>query len=388
MDRLADHSDAVRRDTPSRRLAIGRALHERARSFVRAFELGRAADEDFDPLACDLARYQATYVPAYGRLCRARGVDPSTLVRAEAAPAVPTDAFKLARIATFPDEETRALFRTSGTTLGARGIHAMRDVATYDAGAVAFGRHWLLRDLESRIPVVVLSPAPSRAPDSSLVHMCAAFVRAFGEAAAEGATYIVDDDVIDLTAFDERASVALRRGVPMLVLGTSFAFVHFLDGLGDATFRLPRGSRVVHTGGFKGKSREVAPEKLRAEIARVFHVDLAAVVAEYGMTELSSQFYEKTLFDGTAPHDVFAEPPWARVVPVDPETLEPVADGEVGLAKIIDLLNVDSAAFVLTHDRVRRVEGGFALLGRAPGAPPRGCSIAIDELLGGANGEP
>jgi hypothetical protein len=80
---------------------------------------------------------------------------------------------------------------------------------------------------------------------------------------------------------------------------------------------------------------------------------------------------------------VYAEPPWARVVPVDPETLAPVGAGAVGLARVEDLANVDSAVVVLAQDRVRRVPGGVELLGRAPGAPPRGCSIAIDEMLGG-----
>ena len=40
----------------------------------------------------------------------------------------------------------------------------------------------------------------------------------------------------------------------------------------------------------------------------------------------------KLLFDADAPHGVYAEPPWARVVPVDGTTLEPVPDGEIGLA--------------------------------------------------------
>ena len=55
---------------------------------------------------------------------------------------------------------------------------------------------------------------------------------------------------------------------------------------------------------------------------------------------------------------------------------------ESWLAKIIDLMNVDSAVAVLTQDQVRRAADGFELLGRAPGAPARGCSIAIDEILG------
>jgi hypothetical protein len=182
--------------------------------------------------------------------------------------------------------------------------------------------------------------------------------------------------------------VALAKDQPVLLLATSFALVHFLDALGDSSFALPRGSRVMQTGGFKGKSREGPADRLRAELARVFGLDERAIVAEYGMTELSSQFYEQTLFDGAAAHGVYAEPPWARVVPVDPATLAPVPDGEVGLAKIIDLMNIDSAVAVLTQDRVRRLRAGIELLGRAPGAPSRGCSIAMDELLGrsGADG--
>jgi hypothetical protein len=77
------------------------------------------------------------------------------------------------------------------------------------------------------------------------------------------------------------------------------------------------------------------------------------------------------------------------VVPVDPDTLIAVPDGKIGIAKVIDLMNVDSAVAVLTQDQVRRAssaaDGGFELLGRAPGAPPRGCSIAIDEILGRAS---
>ena len=354
---------------------------------VAAFEAGASPPEPFDLLACDVARHQAANIEGYARLCRARGVDVATLAAAADIPAVPTDAFKVTRVATFGADETLATFRTSGTTIGTRGEHVLRDVSTYDAAAVAFGRRWLARDLAQPVPVVVLGPSPEQAPDSSLVHMCAAFVKAFGHPAPSSTTYLIDaDGVLDIAAFDERVAIALARVEPMLILGTSFAFVHFVDAVGKASFDLPRGSRVMQTGGYKGRSREVPPEVLRADLARVFDLDVRAIVGEYGMTELSSQFYERTLFDEQAPLGVYAEPPWARVVPVDPDTLAPVAEGAVGIAKILDLMNVDSAVAVLTQDQVRRVAGenssGFELLGRAAGAPPRGCSIAIDEILG------
>lgn len=359
-------------------------LYTRARAFVRAFREGARPPEPLDALACDLARHQASHNVNFARLCRARGVDLATLTEAAAIPPVPTDAFKLSRVASFPDAETAKTFRTSGTTVGARGAHAMsaRGLALYDEAAVHFGKHWLARDHQS-MPILVLGPSPVEAPDSSLMHMCEAFRTSFGVPSTAQDTYLVEGDVIDLGTFDERVATAIAKSEPVLVLGTSFAYVHFLDALGDATFALPAGSRAMQTGGYKGKSREVAPEVLRRDLARVFGIDVRAIVGEYGMTELASQFYEKTMFDADAPLGRYVEPPWARVVPVDPQTLAPVAAGEVGIAKIIDLMNVESAVAVLTQDRIRRVgDDGFELLGRLPGAPPRGCSIAIDELLG------
>ena len=157
--------------------ATREALHDRARAQVTAFVEGAGPPETFDALACELARYQAAHSEGFARLCRARGVDPSTLASADAIPAVPTDAFKLTRVATFPPAETAITFRTSGTTVGARGEHFFRDVTTYEAAALAFGRHWLARDRSAgdagRLPVIVLGPSPTEAPDSSLVHMCA-----------------------------------------------------------------------------------------------------------------------------------------------------------------------------------------------------------------------
>ena len=354
------------------------ALHARARAFISAFERGAPMPESFDDLAADLARFQGKHVAGYGRLARARGVDLASVRRATDAPAVPTDAFKLARVSAFPEEQTRVTFRTSGTTVGQRGEHHFRTTATYDQGAVAFAKATLFAGMTTPLPVLVLGPPPAELPDSSLGHMIELFVHTLGLPATVAQTYFVQGEVIDLAAFDERVSRLLTEGREgALVLGTSFAFVHLLDALGNDTFRLPPRSRVMQTGGFKGRSREVDGEVLRRDIATAFDIDPGDVRSEYGMTELSSQFYDRPTPAGR----VYVEPPWARVVPVDPETLAPVADGEVGIARIEDLANVDSAFAVVTADRVRRVADGFQLEGRLPGAAPRGCSIAIDELL-------
>jgi hypothetical protein len=210
--------------------------------------------------------------------------------------------------------------------------------------------------------------------------MTALFARALGDGAHDGYTYFVRGGALDVEGLRSRIR-ALDRDRPALVLATSYALVHLLDALAGDVLPLPLRSRVMMTGGFKGRSREVDATELRGAVTRALALDERAVVGEYGMTELSSQLYEATLFDAGA-HGVYVEPPWARIVPVNPETLAPVRDGEAGIARVEDLMNVDSAFAVLALDRVRRVSGGVELLGRAPAAPPRGCSIAIDEMLG------
>jgi hypothetical protein len=335
-------------------------------------------------LAADLARFQAEHVPGYARLCAARGVDAHSIVRAAEAPAVPTDAFKVARVFAFDERAAAVTFRTSGTTLGARGAHSMRDVSTYDAVALAFGKAML--GVGPRIPVLVLGPPEDEAPDSSLAHMCALFSRELGENATR-ADYFVQAGGLQVAALRGRVR-ALRPDAPALILATSFALVHLLDEIGAASLPLPPGSRVMQTGGFKGRSREVSAPELRRLLSLSFAVPERAIISEYGMTELSSQFWEATFVDEHAGLGVYVEPPWARVVPVDPDTLTAVPHGEVGVARIEDLANVDSAFAIVTQDRVRRVAGGFELLGRLPGAPPRGCSIALDEILSGSETAP
>ena len=83
----------------------------------------------------------------------------------------------------------------------------------------------------------------------------------------------------------------------------------------------------------------------------------------------------------SAEHGVFVPPPWLRVVAVDPDTLVPLASGQTGILRFEDLANVDGAIAIQTADLGRAGPRGVEWLGRVTGAPPRGCSLAIDELF-------
>lgn len=361
-------------------LASSDALHARALAFVASFERGEPMPEPFDALACDLARHQRA--SGYERLARAHAIDLEHLAQASGIPAIPTDTFKLTRVAAHAPHLDAAIFRTSGTTVGARGAHAFRSIATYDRGAVAFGRRALGPHLGERFPVLVLGPSPAELPDSSLTHMLATFVRTFDTVNDPRERFFLRGDEMNLVALDEAIARACVEDRPVFLAGTSFAFVHLLDALGDDVLPLPKGSVLMQTGGFKGRSRVVEAGELRASLARVFAIPERSVVAEYGMTELSSQGWEAPLFSPTGAHGSFELPPWMRVDAVDPDTLTLLPAGSRGLARITDLLNVDSAVVVQTADLVTVSGSTIALHGRAPGATPRGCSLAIDELLG------
>ncbi|MET0792685.1 MAG: acyl-protein synthetase [Polyangiaceae bacterium] len=358
------------------------ALHEAVQRFAAG-----ADGPTFAELALQIAAFQREFSAGFARLVHNRG---DALQSVATIPGVPSDAFRLARVALHPESEDVVRFATSGTTGSGHGIHAMRRLDTYQALALRFGRSALLASLAPP-SVVALAPRLAEPPTSSLGHMMAMFMVDFEQAAPENARsaerWLIDEQGMNLAALERAGARALAAGRDLIVLATSFALVALLDALDGRTLRVPERTVVMQTGGFKGKSREIAPDELRRSIARTFGISEARVVSEYGMTELTSQLYEATL-PGSPLHSerrgqagIYYEPAWLRVIPVDPISLDPVAEGEVGIARIVDLGNVDSAIAIQTQDRVRRVHGGIELLGRAPGAPPRGCSLAVEEFL-------
>ena len=147
----------------------------------------------------------------------------------------------------------------------------------------------------------------------------------------------------------------------------------------------------METGGLTGRVREVSRGEIYDLFTRHLGLPAEACVAEYGMTELSSQLYDSSLrarLRGEARPRRLMAPPWLKVLVVDPVSLEPLPEGEVGLVRFFDLANLDSVCAVQTSDRGRISEGGLELFGRAPEAELRGCSLTAEELLRVAPGRP
>ncbi len=390
---------------------------DRVRGFIQASVAGRTSgklpflsdsEAQFNQLALDLFALQYEHNPAFHKFCEARNATPPEVTHWRLIPAVPVVAFKELELTTLPAGERTAVFHSSGTTghRPSRHFHDPESLALYEMSLLAWfkvnlgiatvaapgssGAVWK----EPEPAMILLTPSPELAPHSSLVHMLdtirrerllplTTFVGCLDEAGAWALDFEQTVPALDRTRREHR---------PVVIIGTAFNFVHLLDHLAamGKDYHLPTGSRVMETGGYKGRSRILSQLELHTFITRQLGIPASHIVCEYGMCELSSQAYDHAIASTgqSAPslkHPSgltrrFQFPPWARGQLISPETGSEVADGETGLIRVVDLANVRSILAVQTEDLGRRCGSGFELLGRATTVEPRGCSLMATEL--------
>ncbi len=340
----------------------------------------------FGLLATELFALQYRFNPAYRQLCQTRGVEPENLLDWRRIPPVPTSAFKDLEFSCIPQQSRAVTFHSSGTTTErpSRHFHCAQSLALYETSLWPwFARHLLPEGLHaaSSAGLIMLTPPPEQAPHSSLVYMCDTIRRQLGGRIGEFFAGVSEEGAWCLHT--QRVFAALERcweeRRPALILGTAFSLVQLLDFLANADVRLvlPTGSRVMETGGYKGRSRELPKAQLYSLLWERLGIPPCAIVSEYGMSELSSQAYDQVAGspEPSPPKRRFHFPPWARAHVVSPETGTEVEEGETGLLRVFDLANAYSVMAVQTEDLAIRHGDGFELRGRAVEAELRGCSL-------------
>jgi hypothetical protein len=329
------------------------------------------SESEFDSWALRIFAHQYENNLPYRKYCDRRARTPANVDTWTNVPAVPTGAFKEVALVAGDPENARLTFRTSGTTRGAekRGVHYILDPALYEASLLAAFQTFVLADAGRMRMLSLIAPA-HEVPDSSLSYMISVVIEQLGSAASG---FHADARGIDFRALNAAVE---QSNEPVCLLGTSLAYAHWMESLGEKRFEMPRGSRLMDTGGFKGESRTYTADEMRSRYESVLGIPRELAINEYGMTELCSQYYDS---DG-----IKRGPPWLRARVVNPEDLQPVARGEIGILQHFDLANLDSVSAIQTEDLARETDDGFILLGRTPGAVPRGCSIAMDMLLSDA----
>jgi len=212
--------------------------------------------------------------------------------------------------------------------------------------------------------------------------MLAWIVEAHGD---EGSGWYVSANGLEREKLAASLLILQREGTPVFLAGTTagfLAFFDYCDSMG-AKFRLPEGCRLMDTGGQKGcgladpGSLAEFQAQVYRRVAETLGIPAERCVNEYGMTEMSSQFYDAATGDGPR---VKVAPPWVRTRVLNPATLGACAAGETGLLCHLDLANAGSVMAILTEDLGRAVNGGFVLEGRPRAAAARGCGLTFEEM--------
>ena len=340
---------------------------------------GGGCDEAaFDAHARALFAYQVRHNEPYARYAAACGFSAAKPPRSwREIPAVPASAFKDATLATFDVARAELEFHTSGTTDVVAGKHFVERAALYDVSLAAGFDRFVVPE-RTGLRFLNFVPSPRRQPHSSLGYMVGYVSVLCGDGRAG---YFADGAALDVAGFTSALDDAIDAAQAVCVVGTAFALLALLAALETAKrcFAAPAGSRLMETGGFKGRTRVVPRDELYRRLESALGIPQASIVAEYGMTELLSQYYDlpesrsSTLRIKTAP-------PWLRTLVVD-SVGAVLAAGEIGFLRHVDLANRSSVVAVLTEDRGYATQGGIVLVGRELDAPPRGCSLDAEDLL-------
>lgn len=357
-------------DTFARCLDFGERLNSRIRRAIAS----PIDDDEFDALAIELFRLQANAIPTLRNLAARRGLDLKQAIPRSRLPAIPTAMFKELDLSCIPDDRRAGFFLSSGTTADARSRHwhCAESLALYETSLMTW--------FSACVPApdhefVSLTPPAATVPNSSLVHMFDQIGKRRRGRAGSFMGEVTEDGAWEVR-FDELMPRLRDATRPILLVGTAFSFVHVLDELQrrDIEFDLPAGSRLLETGGYKGRSRVLPKQELHQRMSKRFGVPQEAIICEYGMSELGAQAYD-TEPRGRDGGRMFRFPSWARCVITSPESGTEVPVGEAGILRILDLTNTFSVMCVQTEDLAVRLEDGFELVGRLTEAEPRGCSL-------------
>lgn len=321
---------------------------------IRALPAG-----DFAALALEMFRFQAAYNPVYHQFLAHLDIQPDEVKRLEEIPFLPIQLFKNYQLQTGAWIPTRT-FTSSGTTGAQTSHHLLREEEWYRQNARRGFTHFY--GPVSNYCVLALLPAYLERTGSSLVFMADDFIRQ--SRYRESGFFLHDYEALQL-----RLETCLKAGIPVLLIGVSFALWDLAE-----QFPMHLGNTIVmETGGMKGRRREITREELHGILKSAFQ--LPAIHSEYGMTELLSQAYSKG-------EGVFYPAPTMRVVAReinDPFQWQQM--GKTGVLNIIDLANIDTISFIATDDLGRvQEDGAFEVLGRLDASDLRGCNLLLTDV--------
>ena len=311
----------------------------------------------------EIFRYQFTGNEIYRSYCELLGKKTAIIKKLHEIPFLPVEFFRTHQIRTGAFDAQK-IFSSSGTTGSTSSKHYVMDLGLYEesfqrAFEIFFGK-------PEDYAILALLPSYLERDDSSLICMVEGLMKKSSHPANGFFLY-------DHSALNERLKLLEDQHQKTLLIGVSFALIDFAE-----EYQVPlKHTRVMETGGMKGRREEITREALHQILTRSFGIK--NICSEYGMTELLSQAY--SLGGGK-----YKTPRWMKVLlrdVNDPAEVMLIEDllknrnlSRSGGVNVIDLANLDSCCFISTQDLMKvDSDGSFEILGRMDYSDVRGCNL-------------
>ena len=310
----------------------------------------------FEEIALEVFRYQATNNPLYAKFIDLLDVDIAKVMSLREIPYLPIQFFKNYTIQSGTWDPV-ATFTSSGTTGSQTSRHLLREADWYQAISRRCFESFYAAP--SEYCILALLPSYLERSGSSLIAMADDFI--------QQSKYPESGFFLNHTAdLMTKIGHCIEQNIPTLLIGVSFALLDFSE-MNPMDLK---SIIVMETGGMKGRRKELTRGELHEELQIAFLQ--SNIHSEYGMTELTSQAYSKG-------KGIFYPGPSMRVLSReinDPFSIQ--INGKAGVLNIVDLGNLDTCAFIATDDLGKVYpDTSFEVLGRMDHSDLRGCNLMV-----------
>ncbi|WP_296698352.1 acyl transferase [Algoriphagus sp.] len=314
--------------------------------------------EDFETLALELFKFQASENQIYKKYIEARQINISKVDNIKKIPFLPIQFFKDYKVISGDQSMFPGFYSSSGTTgmITSKHFYWSEDWYLNHAQRIFEKEYGSIEGFH----VLALLPSYLERKGSSLVRMADHFIKESNSKDSGFYLYNQNELIKKLLSLSHD-----RKKV--LLLGVTFAL---LD-LAETGIQLPeiKNLIVMETGGMKGRRKEMIREEVHSILKSFFRVK--TIHSEYGMTELMSQAYSK----GKGKYTL---PPTMHVMLRDINDPLSWTSRKQGGINVIDLANFHSCAFIETQDLGSFDENGeLEILGRIDNSEIRGCNLLV-----------
>lgn len=312
-------------------------------------------EEAFESIALSVYDFQYHNNSLYREYCQALGKSPGNVKNLLSIPFLPISFFKSHEVkaGNFVPE---LVFESSGTGMMKTSRHLVKSAILYENSFIrAFESYF---GKTGDYCILGLLPSYLERTGSSLVYMVDHLVKKSGH--PNSGFYLHDH-----LKLSDTLSMLEEKKQPTILFGVSYALLDF----GSSFPMKLESTKIVETGGMKGRRKEISKQELYDQLREAFQLN--EIYSEYGMTELLSQAYAK--------NGQYSTPPWMKVIlreETDPLSVVSKT-GRTGVINVIDLANIYSCSFIATEDAGRLLQDSFEVLGRIDHSDTRGCSLML-----------